>query len=137
MYFCILNLSSNQRIPFLLCDTYCPKLTYYFGFLLIFQANEVWLFVEHLETFGSEFKQLCVCVLSCSVVSDSLQPHWSVALQAPLSVGFPRQEYWSRLPFPLPEGLPDPGMEPASLVSPVLAGRLFTTAPLGKPWTVY
>ena len=47
------------------------------------------------------------------VVSDSATP-WTVAYQAPLSVGFSRQEYWSRLPFPSPEDLPDPGIEPRS-----------------------
>ena len=39
---------------------------------------------------------------------------WTVALQAPLSMGFPRQEYWSGLPFPSPGNLPNPGIEPAS-----------------------
>ena len=42
---------------------------------------------------------------------------WTVALQAPLSMGFPRQEYWSGLPFPPSGDLPDPGIKPASLVS--------------------
>ena len=45
-------------------------------------------------------------------------------------MGFPRQKYWSGLPFPTPRDLPDPGMEPAS---PALTGGLFTTEPLGKP----
>ena len=53
----------------------------------------------------------------------------TTACQAPLSIGFPRQEYWSRLPFPSPEDLPDPGTEPTSLA---LAGRFFTTEPPGK-----
>ena len=57
---------------------------------------------------------------------------WTVAHQAPLSMGFPRQEYWSGLPFPPPGNLPDPGIEPTSPVSPVSAGRFFTTAPSGK-----
>ena len=48
-------------------------------------------------------------------------------------MGFPRQEYWSGLPFPPPGGLPDLGTEPASLASPSLAGGLFTAAPAGKP----
>ena len=52
----------------------------------------------------------------CSVISDSATLR-TVARQAPLSMGFSRQEYWSGLPFPLPEDLPDPGME---LVSPEL-----------------
>ena len=52
-------------------------------------------------------------VLSHLVVSDSATP-WTVACQAPLSMGFPRQEYWSELLFPLPGDLPDPGIEPGS-----------------------
>ena len=53
----------------------------------------------------------------------------AVARQAPLSMGFSRQEYWIGLPFPMPENLPDPGMEPMSLVSAALAGRFFSTEP--------
>ena len=55
---------------------------------------------------------------------------WTVAHQAPLSMGFPRQEYWSGLPFLSPGDLSDPGIKPRS---PVLAGRYFTTEPPGKP----
>ena len=55
----------------------------------------------------------------------------AISPQAPLSVGFPRQEYWSGLPFPPPEDLPNPGIKPASLASPALAGRFFTAAPPG------
>ena len=54
---------------------------------------------------------------------------WTVALQAPLPMGFSRQEYWSGLPFPSPGDLPDPGIEP---VSPALAGEFFTTELPGK-----
>ena len=57
----------------------------------------------------------------------------TVAHQAPLSRGFSRQEYWSGLPFPPPGDLPDPGVEPTSLVSPALAGGFFTTESPGKP----
>ena len=59
-------------------------------------------------------------------MSDSFWTPWSVAHQAPLSMGFPRQEYWSGLPFPSLEDLPDPGLEP---VSSELAGGFFTTEP--------
>ena len=52
---------------------------------------------------------------------------WTVARQALLSVGFSRQDYWSGLPFPSLGDLPHPGMEPTSPLSPVLAGRFFTT----------
>ncbi|ELR52587.1 hypothetical protein M91_18885, partial [Bos mutus] len=48
--------------------------------------------------------------------------------QAPLSMGFSRQEYWSGLPFPPPGTLPNPGIEPVSLKSPALAGGFFTTS---------
>ena len=56
-----------------------------------------------------------------SVMSNSVTL-WTVALQAPLSMGFPRQEYWSGLPIPSPGGLPDSGIKSAFLVSPTLAG---------------
>ena len=55
---------------------------------------------------------------------------WTVALQAPLSMEFSRQDYWSGLPFPSPGDLPDPGIKP---MSPALADRFFTTEPPGKP----
>ena len=62
-----------------------------------------------------------------SVASDSVNP-WTVARQAPLSMRFSRQEYWSGLPFPSLGNLANPGLEPTSLKSPALAGRLFTTS---------
>ena len=62
---------------------------------------------------------------------------WTVAHQASLSMEFSRQEYWSWLPFPTPGDLPDPGIEPTSLVSPALTGRSFTTALPGKPLSFF
>ena len=53
---------------------------------------------------------------------------WTVALQAPLSKRFSKQEHWSRLPCPPPGDLPDAGMEPVSLMSSALAGGFFTTS---------
>ena len=61
--------------------------------------------------------------------SYSVTP-WTVARQAPLSMGFPKQEYWGGLSFPSPGDLPNPGIEPRS---PALASRFFTTEPPGKP----
>ena len=55
---------------------------------------------------------------------------WTAACQAPLSMGFSRQEFWSRLPFPSPGDLPGPGIEPES---PALVGGVFTTELSGKP----
>ena len=49
---------------------------------------------------------------------------WTVAYQAPLSIGFLRQEYWSELPFPFPRDLPDPGIEPMSLMSPAFGRQV-------------
>ena len=71
-------------------------------------------------------------LLSCSVMSDSLRPPWIVTYKTPLSMGFPRQEYWSGLPSLPPGDLPDPGIEPTSLMSPALAGGFFATVPPGK-----
>ena len=68
----------------------------------------------------------CVYVLSCVQLFAAL---WAVARQAPLSMGFPRQEFWSGLPFPTPGDLSNPDIEP---VSPALAGRFFTSVPPGK-----
>ena len=67
-------------------------------------------------------------------MSDSFATPWTVACQAPLSVGFPREEYWTGLPFLSPSDLSDPGIEPAS---PTLAGRFFTNEPPGKPILSY
>ena len=70
-------------------------------------------------------------LLSRSVVSSSFATPWTVAYQAPLSMGFPRQEDWSGLPFRLPADLPDPSIEP------VLADGYFTTKPPRKPKSSY
>ena len=59
-------------------------------------------------------------------MSDPVTP-WTVARQAPLSMGFSRQEYWSGFPFPPPGDLPNPGIECASTVSPALSGGFFTS----------
>ena len=77
------------------------------------QASE--LFHFHLVT------KLCLTVLL---------PHWTVVHQAPLSMGFSRQDYWSGVPFPSPGDLPNPGIEPTS---PALAGGFFAALPPGKP----
>ena len=62
---------------------------------------------------------------SCLTLCDP----WTVAHQAPLSMGFSRQEYWSGMPFPSPGDLPDPGIKPRS---PTLQADALTSAPPGK-----
>ena len=73
---------------------------------------------------------VCVCVLSHAGLYDPMD----YGCQALLSMEFPRQEYWSGLPFPLLGDLPNLVMEPTSPGSPALAGRFFTTEPSGMPW---
>ena len=63
-------------------------------------------------------------------MSDSFVTGWTVALQAPLCMGFSRQEYWSGLPFPPLGDLPDPGIEPRS---PALQADSLLSELLGKP----
>ena len=63
-------------------------------------------------------------------MSASFATQQTVTRQNPLYMGFPRQGYWSGLPFPSPENLPDQGIKP---VSPALAGKFFTTESLQKP----
>ena len=71
-----------------------------------------------------------VCMLSHVQLFVTL---WTMAHQAPLFMGFSRQEYWSGLPFPSPGDLPNPGIELVCPVSPAFISRFFTTEPLGKP----
>ena len=66
---------------------------------------------------NSEYKEH-VCMLSGFSHIKFFATAWTVTLQAPLSMGFSRQEYWSRLPCPPPGHLPDPGIKPASPMSP-------------------
>ena len=80
-----------------------------------------WIFAEQYYSLLSY-----VSFLSC--IQLFLQP-WTIAHQAPLSMGFPKQEHWSRLPLPSLGDLPDPGIK---CESPALAGGFFTTAPPGK-----
>ena len=84
------------------------------------------------------YTRVCVhthaCVLSCFSWVQLLQPRGLyVAHQAPLSMGFPRQEYCSGLPFPPSGDLLDPGVEPRSPACPALASGFFTPEPLGQP----
>ena len=85
------------------------------------------------------FFHVCACVLSCFSCVRLFATPWTVACQAPLSIGFSRQEYWSGLPCPSSrEGSchapPDPGIKPEC---PALAGGFFTTEPPGKPSFTY
>ena len=80
------------------------------------------------EVKKSQCRAYGVCVLSRFSCIQLFATLWIIACQAPLSMGFPRQEYWSILPFPPPGGFSDPGIKPKSLTSPALAGGFFTTS---------
>ena len=77
---------------------------------------------------------VCACMSACIVAQSclTLVTPWTVAHQAPLSMGFSRQEYWNGFSFPTPGDLPNPGIKPLSLATLALAGEFFTTA-LRKP----
>ena len=76
-------------------------------------------------------RHLAVCVCMLTAVPNSVGPG-TVACQSPLSMGFPRQEFWTGLLFPPPGDLSDPRIKPTSLVSSALVGGLFTVVP-GEP----
>ena len=92
------------------------------------QRNQETLKLSHLSS-GLLVVKLMYMLSHLSRVQLFAIP-WTVACQAPLSMGFPRQEYWNGLPFPSPGALPDPEMEPAS---PALAGGFSITERPGKP----
>ena len=63
-------------------------------------------------------------VFTCSIVSDFFATPWTAACQAPLTMEFPRQEYWSGLPFPPPGDLPNPGIKAASPANLLLCRQI-------------
>ena len=88
---------------------------------------------------GWSFARNHGCVLSCFSRVQFFETPRTVALQAPLTVGFSRQEHWSGLPCPPPGDLPHPGIEPMSLMSPALVGGFFTisiTLEAPEPWNI-
>ena len=86
----------------------------------------------HTHTHTHTHTHMYVCLLSHFSCVQLFVTLWTIAHQAPLSMGFSRQEYWSGLPCPPPGDLPEPGMEPKTLTSPALAGRFFTESPTWK-----
>ena len=89
-----------------------------------------WLRLKKGNGRGREATHMCV-MLSCFSRVQLFATPWIVTRQAPLSMGFSRQECWSGLPFPSPGDLPYPRIESESLMAPALAGRFFTIC---APW---
>ena len=79
------------------------------------------------KTYILKERPVCMCACSISRVPLFVTP-WTIAHQAHLAMGLYRQEYWSGLPCPPSGDLPNLGIEPASLMSPALSGRFFTTS---------
>ena len=86
------------------------------------------------EETGKRQKEKAVGFRNCRHGVSYVHPMDCIAHQAPLSMGFSRQKYGNGLPCPPPGDLPNPEIEPTSLVSPALAGRFLTTEPPGKPF---
>ena len=95
-----------------------------------------WYRAGHLQNVCI-YMYMCICIKMC-VCAQSLSPVWFLATPMDCSPpnssvhGISQKEYWKRLPFPTPQDLPDSGIESATLESPALTGRFFTTEPLGK-----
>ena len=86
--------------------------------------------LSHISGTSSILRSVCVCVCALSRLSRIrlFVTPWTVARQAPLSMGCSRQKYWSGLPFPSAGDLPDPGIKPTSLASLALVGGFSTTS---------
>ena len=94
----------------------------------VFQMRKVFLWAINHDSQQWLFNISNCC---CSVTKSCLTLCDPMNCSLSNSVGFSRQEYWSGFPFPPPEGLPNPGTEPMSVVSPALAGRFSTTRSTG------
>ena len=90
--------------------------------------KKTWYINTHTHTHTHTHTCMCVCVLSHFSRVWLFVTLQTVVCQAPLSLGFSRQEYWSWLPCPPPRDFPDPGIELTSLMSLALIGRFFTTS---------
>ena len=97
----------------------CPK-----SLIFCFLGFSIFPFLIVSLNLASKDFLLVKSVQQCLTLGDP----WTVACQTPLSMGFPRQESWSGLPFPIPSDLPHPGIKSMSLTSSALAGRFFNTS---------
>ena len=128
-----LQLFCKKQYLCLVCQKYFlpsnPQqgILFYFHSLLPFLPQSHFLF--SICVCGKKNVRVCACVLSGSIMSD-FATLWTATHQAPLSMGFPRQEHWTGLPFPLPGDLPNPGIDQTHV--PCIACGFFTTEPPGN-----
>ena len=105
-----------------------PFNTLFCSLFIFHRSFEIQTSLHLYKTILFVLRKICCCC--CLVVVRLFGSPWTVVCQVPLSMGFPRQEYWSRLPFPSPGNLLNPEIKP---VSPALASGFFTAEPPGKP----
>ena len=102
----------------------------YFLFLGFLSHLDHHIALSRIHVMYSRFSLVIYYIHACALNHFShvqlFATQWTLAHQAPLSMGFSRQEYWSVLPCPPPGHLPDPGIKPRSLMSPALASGFFT-----------
>ena len=108
------------------------NLKFHIYFMLSQGKKFLWSHLPVFQNHPTSLVSQCVCAQLLNH-ARLIGASWTLACQAPLPMEFSRQEHWSGVPFPTPRDLPDPGIEPTSLVSPALAGGFFTTGPPGKP----
>ena len=122
--------NSVQGVPFLyILSNMYRLLSFWWPSLKVLSDISLWFWCSLPWWLGMWRTSLyCCCLVTKSCLT--LATTWTVACKAPLSMGFPRQEYWSGLSFPSQWDLPDPGIDPQY---PALAGGFFTTEPPGKP----
>ena len=118
------SITEGHRYFFLSLKVYFPNLLL---FLTAFTWNQYLLLHSHQNGHIT-----CTCMPSCFSRVQLFATPWTIAPQAPLSVGFSRREHWSVLPSPPSGDLPDPGMKSVSLMSPALAGRFCITSATGE-----
>ena len=132
LIFILLGVPWASWICGLLSDTNLRRFCHCFKYCFLFLSFTYGVLITCMLYLLSCFTALA-CLLSCFSHVWLCVTLWAITCQAPLSMGFSRQEYWSGLPFPAPGDLPGPGIELMSLISPALAGGFFTT---GTIWEV-
>ena len=108
-------------------------------FFVCYNSGTESLFYLSRYAFSFYTGSVHVCVLSCSAESDSSLTPWTVACQAPVSMEFSKQDYWSGLLFPIPTpgDLPDPGIEPRLLILLHWQVDSLSLCDLGSPFWFY